>query len=537
MYRVLAGELAVHEGIYDVAYGFMLKAAQSRDDPALYKRTVEIALQARAGASALSAARTWLANMPDSREAIQQVFGLELALQKSTDASKSLARLVKDLSPKELEAFSAALPAALSRLSNNEQRLIVVRNGLSNLLKDPARGAYAHAMLGNTALFAGQTQTALQQAQQALKQSPSNAVAATLAVALMEQGLASARPLVQTYVERPDATARVRYFYARALAEQGQTAAAIQSLKSLTHDHSDAWEAWLLLATLKADRQDWDSAHAAALAVVNGLPAKTEDSDAGHKWRNRGLLLLSEIEQKQDHFQQAQHWVDQVTQADDPLAVTYRRATLLAAQGHLDKARALIAQTEVNDATQERRRLTLEAQLLREHQAWQAAFDLLGEGFQRFPDETDWLYTQAMVAERMAHYDDMERLLRQHMGLQPEDHQALNALGYSLADRGLRLDEARGLIEKALAKAPNDPFITDSLGWVQFRQGQLEQAIATLQKAWASRADAEIAAHLGEVLWAAGRTQEARQAWAQGLVTSPDNASLRQTLQRLGVKL
>jgi tetratricopeptide (TPR) repeat protein len=537
MYRVLAGELAVGQGAYDVGYGFMLKAAQSRQDSALFERTIQIAMQARAGASALSAAKAWQAQMPESRLAVQQTFGLELALQKGADAAKTLARLVKTLPAEDLEAFSAAMPAAISRLSSKEQRLQVVEQGLAALLKDPQRSAYAHAMVGNAQLLAQHLDDALRSARQALAQSPSNVIAGTLAVALMEQDVSGAQALAQRYVAQDAASARVRYFYARALAQQSQSDAALRELTRLTSDHPKEWEAWLLLATLQAERQQWEPAKGSAQVLLAGLQAINEQDSNALRLRNRAYLLLSEVSQKQGQYAQASQWLAQIHEPDDTFTVIYRRASLMAAQGQMAAARRLIADTPASDEGQERRRLALEVQLLREHDDWQAAYDLLAQGFARFPNETDWLYTQAMMAERLGQFDAMERLLRQHMALQPDDHQALNALGYSLADRGVRLVEARQLIEQALALAPNDPFVTDSLGWVQFRQGELEAAIATLQVAWRSRPDAEIAAHLGEALWQAGRVNDARKTWAQGLVTDPDNTTLRSTMKRLGAQL
>jgi Flp pilus assembly protein TadD len=142
----------------------------------------------------------------------------------------------------------------------------------------------------------------------------------------------------------------------------------------------------------------------------------------------------------------------------------------------------------------------------------------------------------AMVTEKLERYEEMERLLRQVMTLRPKDPQAFNALGYSLADRYVRLPEARQLIEQAIALAPQDPYIQDSLGWVAFRQGQHAEALKILQDAYKAKPDAEIAAHLGEVLWAMGKTQEAGTIWREGLLLKADNETLLDTLKRLNFK-
>jgi tetratricopeptide (TPR) repeat protein len=143
------------------------------------------------------------------------------------------------------------------------------------------------------------------------------------------------------------------------------------------------------------------------------------------------------------------------------------------------------------------------------------------------------LYEQAMLAEKLNQLDTMEQLLRKIIQKNPSYYNAYNALGFSLADRNLRLPEAKQLIIKALTFAPDDPFITDSLGWVEFRLGNLDAALSYLQKAYKGRSDAEIAAHLGEVLWKMKRNDEALQVWREGLNTAPNNETLQETLQRL----
>ena len=149
----------------------------------------------------------------------------------------------------------------------------------------------------------------------------------------------------------------------------------------------------------------------------------------------------------------------------------------------------------------------------------------------------DLLYEQAMVAEKLDRLDDMERLLRRVIAIKPDHGHAHNALGYSLADRGLRLPEARDLVQRALELMPGDPFITDSLGWVEFRLGRLEEAERLLRQAWASRPDTEIGAHLGEVLWAHGKQDDARRIWRQAQDRDGGNEVLRETLARLQVGL
>jgi Flp pilus assembly protein TadD len=168
---------------------------------------------------------------------------------------------------------------------------------------------------------------------------------------------------------------------------------------------------------------------------------------------------------------------------------------------------------------------------------WSEANQVLIHANQRFTDDVDLLYEQAMVLEKLEQLADMEKLLRKAILLKPDYHHAYNALGYSLADRNLRLSEAHSLIKKALSLSPSEPFITDSLGWVEFRLGNLGESVRLLRGAYKARADAEIAAHLGEVLWASGEREEAKQIWREARSRDALNEVLRQTLRRLGVGL
>ena len=193
----------------------------------------------------------------------------------------------------------------------------------------------------------------------------------------------------------------------------------------------------------------------------------------------------------------------------------------------------MIRKVPERSADDARAKLVAEAQVLREVKRWPDAFEVLRGASDRWPEDTDLMYELSMVAEKLDRLDTMEKLLRRVIALRPDSQHAYNALGYSLADRGLRLPEARTLIAKALELAPGDPFITDSLGWVEFRLGNLGEAQRLLRQAYAARPDTEIAAHLGEVLWASGQKDEARRIWREGRARDPDNEVLRDTLARL----
>jgi predicted Zn-dependent protease len=161
----------------------------------------------------------------------------------------------------------------------------------------------------------------------------------------------------------------------------------------------------------------------------------------------------------------------------------------------------------------------------------------MGQTVSAFPQDFELLYDQATLAEKLLRYGEMESLLRQLIAAKPDYQQAYNALGYSFAERNVRLPEAKQLIQKALQLTPGDPYITDSLGWVEFRMGNKAEAIKILQTAYQGKPDAEIAAHLGEVYWVSGQRDKALAIWKEGMLLNNENETLLETLKRLRVKL
>jgi predicted Zn-dependent protease len=209
----------------------------------------------------------------------------------------------------------------------------------------------------------------------------------------------------------------------------------------------------------------------------------------------------------------------------------------MAKQGDVEGARAFLAGLRVDEPSSQAQVVVAQGQILREAGKPEAAYAVLAEGAKRYPSNPDLLYDFALMAEKTGRLDVMEKSLREVMAQAPDNHHAYNALGYSLAERNVRLPEALALIDKALKMAPGDPFIMDSMGWVQYRLGNLDQAEAHLQRAYALRNDVEIAVHLGEVLWQKGRKADAQKLWREARAKDPKNDTLKSTLARLQLSL
>jgi len=206
---------------------------------------------------------------------------------------------------------------------------------------------------------------------------------------------------------------------------------------------------------------------------------------------------------------------------------------VLGRMGQVEEARALLHGLAPNKPEDQIEIIQTEAQLLRDARRYQEAFDVLSKGLEQLPATPELLYDRAMAAEKLGKFDVLERDLRKLIELQPNHAHAYNALGYTLADHTDRLAEAIELIRQAIKLAPEDPFILDSMGWALFKDRRLAEAEDFLRRAFASRPDPEIAAHLGEVLWVKGDRAEAGRIWQGALQAHPDNEVLKETLSRL----
>lgn len=537
-YQLLLGELNVSAGDPGAGYSLILDAARKQNDPELFRRAVEIALQARSGDAALSAARAWSQAIPVSPDADRFELQILLALNRAGETAPVLRRLVEQAPALTRNDAINAIPQIYARAPDKAEALRVVREALTPSLRQNAFAAAAWTTIGFMELLADQLPQALASARSGHTAEPASPFPALLAIELVERGQASAEPVVKGQLKASPPTAggnnAVALAYARLLFDMQRQAEARTLLENLTRVQPDTPEPWLLLATLQVQ----DKRLPAATQSVQTYMALLRQ--AGDERAARGLtqayLLMAQIAERQKDYATASAWLDRIENADDIMAAQMRRASLLANQGQMAKARALLRNHPERRPDDARLKFVAEAQLLRDFKDWQKAYEVYGEAVARFPRDSDMLYDQAMMAEKLDRIDEMERLLRKVIEVNPDQHQAYNALGYSLADRGLRLTEARQLIEKAVAMAPEDAYIQDSLGWVLFRQGESKRAIDVLETAFARRPDAEIAAHLGEVLWTSGDRERALKIWREGLLLASDNETLLGTLQRLRVK-
>ncbi|HEX6018175.1 MAG TPA: tetratricopeptide repeat protein [Burkholderiaceae bacterium] len=550
-YQLLIGEIELNAGHPGAAYEVMLDSARRTHDEALFKRAVEIALQGRAGDKALEATQAWRQAAPDSIDARRYQLQILLALNRPDDAGEPFKSWLALTPPDQRSALIAASPRLLQRMNDRKQAAALLERWLASYRDDPQTRTATRVALGRMWLAASDPAKALQLAQQAAADDPPSPAPMQLAIELMPFK-PEAEPMVVQYLSRPQAGPGVRLSYVAALARSQRYAEAAQQLDQLTQAEPNLAPPWLTLGALRLDMKQPREAETALkryVDLVRKQPAAAADpgddsddsdnaADAGNERRlTQAWLLLAQIAEQRGDLKAAEAWLAKIDDPKSALEVQSRRASLLARQGQMAQARELIRRVPERNDEGARAKVLAEVQLLREFKRWREAVDVLTAANKRFADDADLLYEQAMLEDKLDRHAEMERLLQKVIALKPDNAHAHNALGYSLADRNIRLPEAKELIQKAMSLAPGDPFIVDSMGWVEYRMGHRDEALRWLRQAYAARPDTEIAAHLGEVLWAAGKTDEARRVWQDARGRDAANEVLKETLARLKVSL
>jgi tetratricopeptide (TPR) repeat protein len=534
-YELLVGELNVAAGERGVGYALMLDAAIKTKDAQLFQRAVEIALQSRSLDAAQRATRAWRDAIPDSREANRALLQILIATNRIADTTEPLRTEIAATPMMERNATILTIPRAYARATDRQLTLEVVEKALADFVADKTTGASAWTTIGRLRLANGDAPGALDAAAKALTIEPGSEAPAVLALEMMGRKQPRAEEILKTYLQGKPSP-QLRLAYVRAQLDEQRYAEAADQLRKLTTDEPDFPEAWLVQGNLQAIDNRLDDADASIkrfLSLVEPLPA----SELRASGMAQAYLSLAQTAEKRKDFAGAEDWLKKIENSEDLIGAQSRRASLLAKQGKLVEARAMIQALPERDAAEARLKLNAEVQLLRDAKQYQDAYSLLEKAIERHPNDSDLMYEQAMMAEKLGRLDEMERVLRALIAAKPEYHHAYNALGFSLADRNVRLPEAKQLIQKALEFVPNDPYIADSLGWVEFRLGNVDEALRILTEAYQAKPDPEIAAHLGEVLWAAGQRDRAKSIWKEGLALNSDNETLQSTLKRLRAPL
>lgn len=532
MMLILAAEMQASQGESGAAYSLLLEAARKSGDEQLYKRAVDIALNARSGTSALEAAKAWKQAHPKSREANRYVLQIHVGLNQLPDSMLPLRQDIV-LTPEAEQAKAIhGIVQTYAQVRDRELATAVVEQALVPFAEKPATAAASWTTIGRMRLASKKLPEALDAVKKALARDPKALEPSVLALELLAMGVSEAEELLLQSLSSSEASIPLRLSYARVLIDNQRNKDASIQLEFLTQNAPAFSEAWLLQAALLIDAGNDEDAQKDLLRFVE-LEKNKEDA----RGLSQAYLMLSQIALRQKKPSESESWLNKIDDPDALAQVQVQRANLLASKGEMAKARKLIQQLPTNTLQAQRVRLQAEVKLLRDYKQYEQAYQVLVTASKATPEDLDLRYEVAMMAEKLNRIDEMERILRGVIEAKPDFQHAYNALGFALADRNIRLKEARELIVTALEFSPEDPMITDSLGWVEFRMGNKVSALAILERAYQSKNDPEIGTHLGEVHWSLGQRDKALKLWRDAKKAAPDNEILLETLKRLKVKL
>jgi tetratricopeptide (TPR) repeat protein len=522
LYRITKAELEFKQGEWQGPFVTMMALAQQTRDPRLAKRAADMALVAKQGNEAVAAIRLWRSLAPDSDEAAQYFLGFAVAGNDLSEAEPIFARRLAQAKGPERAIAMFQMQQLLLRTQDKAAAFAMQER----VLAPYDSMVESHLILAQGAFALNDTARARAEADKAAAIKPDSELAA-MTRAQVSGDIDVALKVLNDFLDKYPQAREVRAAYARVLIDAKQPESARQQFLVLLKDQPDNLATLYALGVMGMQNNDLVSAEqffSRYIAVLDQHPDDERDA-------SKVLMILAQLAEQRGDVETALKWLDKVDRSDEKLylAARLKWSVITARQGKLDEARKQLAdQAQI---------FQTDAQVLRDAGDTTTAYMVLQNAVKRYPDNPDLLYDFALSAEKVGKTDLMEAALRQVMIAEPDNQHAYNALGYSLAERNERLPEAHALVEQALKMAPGDPFIMDSMGWVQFRMGNLQEAEGYLRRAYAVRSDPEIAVHLGEVLFAQGDVAGAQKLWHEAHSKDPKNDALKSTLARLNQSL
>jgi len=526
LYRILVGDIALQRGDAALAARAYFEAARESQEPRLARRATEVALFARQRALALESAKLWLALDPTADRAKQMIATLTQS-GAGNELKAELEHVLAEASTNGTlgDAFLQLNLALTAQSDKTAVYKLIVE--LAKPYPNVPEAQFAVALAGyNTGL--GDLETlavSVRAADRALELRPGWERAALVkSDILAKSSPEGAIGFLNSFVSAAPESRGASIALAQLYVEQKRFAEARDVFQRLAAAEPGDKELQFAIAALSLQMRDFGTAQ----RLFTALQAD------GFGEPGVVTFYLAQVAEETRRYDDAIALYAKVTEGERAWISQMRIAALMAKKGDLKGARGYLADLNPEGRDQRIERAQADAQLLRDAGDNEAAYAALTASLVTYPDSAELMYDIAMVAEKLDRLDEVEKRLGQVIALKPDNAQALNALGYTLVDRTQRTAEGLKLIEQALALAPADPFILDSMGWAQYRLGNLDDSEKFLRRALADRQDPEIAAHLGEVLWAKGERGRAKEIWQSQLKQTPDNALLLETVRRFG---
>jgi tetratricopeptide (TPR) repeat protein len=512
LFMLLTAEIAGQRGQYDVALEGYMEAAKRVHDPRFAERAAMIAMYMKDGNRTNEAVSLWLKQ--DSKNITARKIAAISALRagKKDQAADHLNSLLKT-DPAGFESSVLEIANALQK----EGKIAVVNDVLDTLsLKNPDKAViyYIQSILAMQLKNKAQAETKIKQA---LKVQPDwdKALIFEAQIAVFSGDLVNAEALLKNAASKYPENSRIKKILAQVLIKEEKYEVAAELYRDI----------------VAADPKDNETQFALGLVYLQ-LDRIGKAEDIFKKlleqpdWVDRASFYLGKIEEKKDHSEKALVWYDKVANGPFVFESSISAISLLSKNKQYEEAAGRLNQLKIQFPKQKLRLILLQAELLSQQKSYQKAYDLLTAALQESPDQKELLYTRALTAERIGKLDVLEADLKKILAKNPDNSEALNALGYTLLDMPSRYAEAEKYLEHALRLQPNEAVIMDSYGWLQFKLGNKAKALQYLEKAYAKQKENEIAAHLAEVLWDTGRKDEAKKIFFKAFKEAPEDEYL-----------
>lgn len=520
LYNLLLGEIAGSRGQIGVAAETLGEVAQQTRDPRIAERATLAALYAKRYDEALKSARLWAELRPRDTEAREALITALLELDRVAEAKEHFQALfAAEETRRSLDQAYLRVAAVLGRASNRAAAIDVMQS----LVALNPRLAAAHFAMAHLMVRGGDLDKALVSADAALKQRPDWEEAALFKarILLSQKEPQKARVFYEEFLDDNRDANNVRLNYARFLVDQKEWRKALEQFKRVAGNTPNDADTVYAVGLLSLQNNQLDEADK---YLRRALELRPENDQA--------RLYLGQVAEQRKRYGEATDWYLQVRQGEYYFEAQARLGVLMARQGDLARARRHLDGIQTQNDSQRVQVALAHEQILRDARQFSEALAMLNAAIQAVPSDKDLLYARALVAEKLNRLDVTERDLREILKQDPKNVNALNALGYTLTDRTTRYDEARELLQQAMELKPDDAFIMDSMGWLQYRLGNTAESLKYLRRALEIRNDAEIAAHLGEVLWVMGDHHEAESVWNRALREMPDNEALNDVIKK-----
>jgi len=511
LYDILLAEIAGQRGQLDVSAPHYLQAALDATDPRVAERAVQIASYGKQYDIARKAAHRWVDLDPDNLEARKELLKLSLHTGTLDEVIEQLDYLQQQAtSPEQAYQLSTAV---LASHPDSKAALAAAEQLAARHPEDP----YAHMTVSRIAVLADNLERAHSAVETAVQLRPDFIPAVILKAQILvrQDDKAAATRVLKDTVDRYPDNSKVRFAYARMLLDAEELEAAIVQFREVVKLDTENDEALYSLALLELETERY----------ALGEKHLRELLDRGQKAQSV-YYYLGYVAAEQDRYTQAIEWYDMVESGEYWSQAQLRAARILVKQGRVDDLRQRMLQMQQKFPDNAVELNLIEGEALYDGGQYNAAFETYGRALEANPANQDLLYARALAAEKLGQLEEAERDMRHILANDPDNVRTLNALGYTLADRTNRYEEALSYIQRAFEQRPDDPAIIDSMGWVNYRLGNLDEARRYLEKAWELSRDGEIGGHLGEVLWMQGEYDSARKIWTDARKKEPDNPVL-----------